>query len=78
VLRTNGDASTLCYPINSLLDGSVQSSFTPRLVHVRERVVRAAVPAGDSEVLEDGEEGNWLNNEDKEDFDVEDGWEDSE
>jgi hypothetical protein len=40
--------------------------------------VRAAVPAGDSEVLEDGEEGNWLNNEDKEDFDVEDGWEDSE
>jgi hypothetical protein len=72
VLRTNGDASTLCYPINSLVDGSVQSSFTSRLVYVRERVVRAAVPAGDSEGPEDGDDGNWLNNEDKQDFDVED------
>jgi len=40
--------------------------------------VRAAVPAGDSEGPEDGDDGNWLSNEDKEDFDVEDGWEDSE
>jgi hypothetical protein len=30
------------------------------------------VPAGDSEGPEDGDDGNWLNNEDKQDFDVED------